>query len=294
MLKKKNFIKILVTIALLSLLVFLYGFIKEVGVGNPLLFGLLTTALGFKILKALFEWYHYAGLKPRKVENQNKIQKELKTVDIFTTACPGEPYEMFEQTLKAMVAVTYPHKNYLCDEGNDPVLKKLCEDLGVIHVTRSTHENAKAGNINNALTQSTSEFCVILDPDHIPNPDFLDHVLDPFENPKVGYVQIVQAYYNQVESFVARAAAEQTYMFYGPFMEAMSDFGTAQAIGANCTFRRSALESIGGHAPGLTEDMHTSMLLHAKGWESVYVPKVLSRGLVPSNLSSILKYGQLV
>jgi cellulose synthase (UDP-forming) len=126
MLKKKNFIKILVGIALLSLSVFLFGFIKEVGVGNPLLFGLLTTALGFKILKSLFEWYHYAGLKPRKVENQNKIQKELKTVDMFTTACPGEPYEMFEQTLKAMVAVTYPHKSYLCDEGNDPALKKLC------------------------------------------------------------------------------------------------------------------------------------------------------------------------
>ncbi len=286
MFKKKNFIKVLVGIAILALLVFLYGFIKEVGIGHPVLFVLLTTALGFKILKALFEWYHYAGLKARKIDTRHKVEKELKTVDMFTTACPGEPYDMFEQTLKAMVAVTYPHKNYLCDEGNDPALKKLCENLGVIHVTRSTHENAKAGNINNALIQSKSEFCVILDPDHIPNPDFLDHVLDPFENPKVGYVQIVQAYYNQAETFVARAAAEQTYMFYGPFMEAMSNYGTAQAIGANCTFRRSALDSIGGHAPGLTEDMHTSMLLHAKGWESVYVPKVLSRGLVPSSISS--------
>jgi cellulose synthase/poly-beta-1,6-N-acetylglucosamine synthase-like glycosyltransferase len=284
--KKRNFIKILVVVALFTLSVFLYGFIKEVGIGHPVLFVLLTTALGFKILKALFEWYHYAGLKPRKLEKQLKDEIVCKSVDIFTTACPGEPYEMFEETLKAMVAITYPHKNYLCDEGNDPALKRLCAGLGVIHVTRSTHENAKAGNINNALAQSTSEFCVILDPDHIPNPDFLDHVLDPFDDPKVGYVQVIQAYYNQSETFVARAAAEQTYMFYGPYMEAMDNFGTAQAIGANCTFRRTALDSIGGHAPGLTEDMHTSMLLHAKGWESVYVPKILSRGLVPSSISA--------
>jgi cellulose synthase (UDP-forming) len=289
MFKKLNLNRVFVGFASMALILFLYGFIKNVGVGQPVLYVLLTIALGFKILKALFEWYHYAGLKHRGYYRLANTEKPLKTVDIFTTACPGEPYEMFEKTLKAMVAVKYPHKNYLCDEGNDPALKKLCEELGVIHVTRSTHENAKAGNINNALGLSSGEFCVILDPDHVPFPDFLDHVLAYFDNPKVGYVQIVQAYYNQAETFVARAAAEQTYMFYGPYMEAMGNYGTAQAIGANCTFRRTALESIGGHAPGLTEDMHTSMLLHAQGWESVYVPKVLSRGLVPSSISAYYK-----
>src|SRR5690606_9431430 len=34
------------------------------------------------------------------------------------------------------------------------------------------------------------------------------------------------------------------------------------------------------------EDMHTSMLLHAKGWKSVYVPEIISKGLVPSSLSA--------
>ncbi|GAB3234334.1 glycosyltransferase [Algoriphagus aestuariicola] len=289
MLTKKNFLKLLVGLALLTLLVFLYGFFKEVGVGHPVLFGLLTTALFFKILKVFFEWYHYTNISSPELRVTTAEQKPLRTVDMFTTACPGEPYEMFEQTLRAMVAVTYPHVSYLCDEGNDPALKRLCEELGVIHVTRSTHEHAKAGNVNNALKQAKGEICVILDPDHVPFPDFLDHVLHYFDDPKVGYVQIVQAYYNQAETFVARAAAEQTYMFYGPFMQAMGNFGTAQAIGANCTFRRAALDSIGGHAPGLTEDMHTSMLLHSKGWKSVYVPKILSEGLVPSSLSAYYK-----
>ncbi|UJP65530.1 glycosyltransferase [Mongoliitalea daihaiensis] len=279
--------KVLLVAGIVSLVAFIYGFFTEVQVGHKFMYGLLTVSLFFKLLKVGFEWYHYAGLpKPKDQTLPPKKPSKNYTVDMLTTFCPGEPYDMLENTLKALVAVKYPHKTYLCDEGDDPYVKKMCENLGVIHVTRETHENAKAGNINNALKQCTGELCVILDPDHAPFPEFLDHVLHHFDDPKIGYVQVVQAYGNQTDSMVAHAAAEQTYAFYGPFMQAMSGYGTAQAIGANCTFRREALDSIGGHAPGLTEDMHTSMLLHAKGWESVYEPVILSRGLVPSSLSA--------
>ena len=72
-------------------------------------------------------------------------------------------------------------------------------------------------------------------------------------------------------------------------MMSMNSYGTAQAIGANCTFRRAALDSIGGHAPGLAEDMNTSMKLHGKGWKSTYVPRMLTRGLVPNTLSAYYK-----
>jgi len=75
----------------------------------------------------------------------------------------------------------------------------------------------------------------------------------------------------------------------GPMLQGMHGTGTAVAIGANCTFRRTALESIGGHGIGLAEDLVTSIRLHARGWKSVYVPEVLSRGLVPSDLDSYLK-----
>lgn len=285
---KKNqvFRKLLNWLSLLTLILFLFCFFLKVGVGNPILYSLLTLSLLFKIIKVLFEWYHFYELEHKDRNSKQPPLDKAYTVDMLTTAYPGEPFDMIAKTLRAMVAVTYPHTNYLCDEGNDPKLRDLCEKLGVIHVTRNNRVNAKAGNINNALKIATGEICVILDPDHAPYKDFLDHVLSPFNDPEVGYVQVVQAYKNKAESLIARAAAEQTYLFYGPYMEAMGKFGTAQAIGANCTFRRAALDSIGGHAPGLTEDMHTSMLLHAKGWKSVYVPKILSLGLVPSSLSS--------
>ncbi|QDA62125.1 glycosyltransferase [Hymenobacter jejuensis] len=278
----------LVVTGMLLLINFLWWFCDKQHIGYAPLFWLLTLSMGFKLLRMVHEWVHYCGVsEPVRPDAAPVVVKQHRfTVDVLTTACPGEPLAMFEKTLRAMQAITYPHTSYLCDEGDDPVLRRLCAELGVVHVTRQVKVDAKAGNINNALRQATGELCVVLDPDHVPTPDFLDRVVPYFIDPKVGFTQVVQAYGNQADSLIAQGAAEQTYHFYGPLMMGMNRFGTALAIGANCTFRRTALDSIGGHAPGLTEDMHTAMRLHAHGWQSVYVPEVLSRGLVPSSLAS--------
>jgi cellulose synthase (UDP-forming) len=278
-------IRVMIWLGLLSMGLFLYWFLDEDHVGYAPLYWLLTTALAFKLLRTLHEWYHYYSVSA-------PVAPMLRTnysVDVLTTACPGEPHSMIINTLEAIQNIRYPHTTYLCDEGDDPVLRAACARLGVRHVTRTIKVDAKAGNINNALKQATGDVCLILDPDHVPQPEFLDEVLPYFEDPEVGFVQVVQAYSNQKESLVAYGAAEQTYSFYGPMMMGMNTYGTAQAIGANCTFRRDALDSIGGHAAGLSEDMHTAMQLHAKGWKSVYVPKILTRGLVPATLAAYYK-----
>ena len=276
--------RLLVALGLLAMVYFCTWFVSDGHIGYAPLFWLLCISLGFKLMRMLHEWAHYVQVQEPIVPGPVTAIK--RRVDVLTTACPGEPFEMIVRTLQAMQVMHYPHTSYLCDEGNDPHLRQVCEQLGVIYVTRIDKSHAKAGNINNALRQATGEFCVVLDPDHVLAPDFLDHVLPYFADDRVGFVQVVQAYGNQEESLVARGAAEQTYHFYGPLMMGMNAYGTVQAIGANCTFRRSALDSIGGHAAGLTEDMHTAMRLHAAGWKSVYVPKVLSRGLVPASLAA--------
>jgi cellulose synthase (UDP-forming) len=278
-------LQLLIIFGLLSMLYFFYNLLLPQYIGNSIFYWLLIFAIAFSCLKVLHEWYHYFFIcVPNKPDTQQPF-----TVDILTTFVPGEPYEMIEETLRAIQAIRYPHTTYLGDEGNDPYIRKLCDALGVIHVTRTTREDAKAGNINNILKQATGELCVVLDPDHVPVPEFLDSVVPYFSDDQIGYVQVVQAYSNRDESLVAKGAAQQTFLFYGPMMMTMNQYGTVMAIGANCTFRRSALDSIGGHAAGLAEDMHTAMQLHAKGWRSVYVPEVLTRGLVPSTLSAYYK-----
>lgn len=275
-------LRLMIFLGVVSMWFFLDTMLSHAVRGNAVLYWMLVTTFVFGGLKILHEWTHYFFITVPKTPPLTKTY----SVDIFTTFCAGEPIQMIEETLTALQAITYPHKTYLCDEADDPYLRELCKQLGVYHVTRTVKINAKAGNINNALGQSDGELCVVLDPDHVPFPDFLDPIVSHFNNPEVGFVQIVQAYKNHNEGLIAKGAAQQTYQFYGPMMMTMNKYGTVQAIGANCTFRRTALESIGGHAAGLAEDMHTSMHLHAKGWKSVYVPAVLARGLVPSTLSA--------
>jgi cellulose synthase/poly-beta-1,6-N-acetylglucosamine synthase-like glycosyltransferase len=282
---EKRALRLMIFVGLASIVFFLYSMLQKDNISYFPLYILLMITVVYYSLKYLHEWYHYFSISADKKPVTDKIY----TVDILTTYCAGEPFDMLEQTLTAIQHITYPHTAWCCDEADDPAIKQLCTRLGVQHVTRIIKKDAKAGNINNALQYATGELCVVLDPDHIPVPEFLDRVVAYFDDPAIGFVQVVQAYYNQSESLVAKGAAQQTYQFYGPMMMAMHTYGTVQAIGANCTFRRAAIDSIGGHASGLSEDMHTAMQMHAKGWRSIYVPEILTRGLVPATMSSYFK-----
>jgi cellulose synthase (UDP-forming) len=249
------------------------------------LFLMLTFIFWWGILRTVIMWVNYLGVKKPVIPEV----KEGLSVAIFTTSSPGEPLSMFEKTLEACSRITYPHTTYLLDDTQDPRFKEVAERHGAVWLELIGIPGAKAGKINAALKQTNEAIILVLDPDHIPFPNFLDKVSGFFANEKIGFVQVAQAYYNQSLSFTARGAAEQTYGFYGPTQMGMHGYGCAVAIGSNCTFRREALESIGGHGIGLAEDLVTSIRLHAKGWQSVYAPVVVSRGLVPEDFGSFCK-----
>ncbi len=251
-----------------------------------LLFIILSYAIFRGVARSIFSWLVMLFVSlPEK-----KILREGISVDVITTAMPGEPYEMFERTLTAVAQMNYPHDAWLLDGGNDPKLVLLCKRLGINHIDCRGVDGAKAGKVNYCLQNyAKADFVQIIDPDHIPKPDFLDQVLPQFDDQRVGFVQVVQAYYNVNRSWVSQAAAEQTYGFYGPNMMGLNGLGIPTAIGANCVFRRAALDSIGGHAVSLAEDVNTSLRLHAQGWKSVYVPYRASYGLVPEDMDTFFK-----
>lgn len=259
---------------------------REIHITNMFLFVLLSLFFWYGILRIVLIWINYLKLKkPEKVP----IPNEGLSVAIFTTSAPGEPLSMFENTFRALKNLNYPHTTYLLDSTEDVEFKKLAEKYEIIWMDLANLPGAKAGKINEALRRTKEEFILILDPDHIVFPNFLDQTLGFFKNENVGFVQVSQGYYNMYRSFTARGAAEQTYTFYGPTQMGLFGYGGAVAIGANCTFRRKALESIGGHAQGLAEDLQTSIRIHSKGWKSVYNPVIVSRGLVPEDFASFCK-----
>ena len=251
-------------------------------VGRPALFVVLSAAFWYGVGRIVLSWINYAAIK----RSTGRRPRPGLAVAIFTTSAPGEPAAMFEKTLAACQRVRYPHTTYLLDDTRDAKFGEIAARHGAVCLDLVGLPGAKAGKINRALELTAEEFVLVLDPDHVPFPEFFDRVLGHFEDPSVGFVQVAQAYYNQSRSFTAAAAAEQTYVFYGPGLMSLAGHGAGLAIGANCTFRRAALTSIGGHGIGLAEDLVTAIRLHAAGWRSVYVPEVVSRGLVPEDLGS--------
>jgi cellulose synthase (UDP-forming) len=276
---------VLIFLGIGSVVQFAVWWFRREHVSNLPLFILLSTAVWYGVFRIVVTWYSCFHIE----QPAERPAPEGLSVAIFTTSSPGEPLEMFARTLAAAREITYPHTTYLLDDTGDHRFGALAREMGAVHLELIGLPGAKAGKINEALKRTYEEFILVLDPDHIPLPEFFGRVLGHFQDPAVGFVQVAQAYYNQHRSFVALAAAEQTYAFYGPIMQGMHGTGTTVAIGANCTFRRTALESIGGHGIGLAEDLVTAIRLHAEGWKSVYVPEVLARGLVPEDLGSFVK-----
>jgi len=282
---QKLVLLILVVTGVLSVIKFGDWWFRSEHIGFLPLYIILSLIVWHGIIRLIFIWINYLGIKkPRNIP-----AREGLSVAIFTTSSPGEPLSMFDKTLEACARITYPHTTYLLDDTQDPAFKAVAEKHDAVWLELVGLPGAKAGKVNKAFELTDEEFVLIMDPDHIPFPNFLDEVLGHFNFSKVGFVQVSQAYYNQYRSFTAKGAAEQTYTFYGPTLMGLYGYGASVAIGANCTFRRKAIESIGGHGIGLAEDLITSIRLHAKGWRSVFVPKIVSRGLVPEDFGSFCK-----
>lgn len=278
---------ILVALGMESIFLFLrWWFSPEVCDAGNALFWVLTVAVSFGFFRTAVLWIYYLNLHHDPIETVERGP----TVDVFTTIMKSEPFDMIVETLEAIQQMEYPHRTYLLDSRWDEETERLCKRLNVTRIRSDRVPGAKGGAVNNALEHSGGELVLILDPDHVPHPRFLNYSVAPFvRDTEMGFVQVVQGYYNQKESFVAAGAAEQTYGYYGPIQMGMSGLGAAQAIGANCIFRRQALESVGGHACHLAEDMVTAFRIHSRGWRSVYLPVVTARGLVPSDLGSFFR-----
>jgi cellulose synthase (UDP-forming) len=206
-------------------------------------------------------------------------------VDVFVTAC-GEDFGLIEKSLAAACAMRGEHQTFLLDDGSDPALARLAERMGAGYLTRADRKDAKAGNLNAALTQTGGDVVAIFDVDHAPAPDFLERSLGHFTDPCMGFVQVMLTFGNYKESWVAQAAMETSLEFYNPTSLGMDGLGSATMMGSNALIRRAALESIGGYRPGLAEDLATSLALHAAGWRSAYVAEPLAPGLAPPSFTA--------
>lgn len=262
---------------------------------DVILFLLLTYVLWHPIVMRVFSWAVAYNIKDTR---QQTPQDDLK-VAFITTFVPGtESKSLLHKTLPAIVKVYYKHDTWLLDEGNDPEVARICRQFGVKHFSRKDkpgytanegkYTKTKGGNHNSWYDHHGKNYDIVaqIDTDFIPKKTFLVKTLGYFRDEKIAFVGTPQIYGNVNESFVAKAAAEQTYSFYGPLLRGFSGMKMNMLIGANHVIRVKALESVDHYSAHITEDLLTGMKLHSGDWKSAYVHEPLAIGEGPTTWQS--------
>lgn len=259
---------------------------------TPISYLILSAVLAVVLLNNCGRWFLLFAMKrPTPIP----ASPNWNVAVVTTFVSHSESVVMLEQTLKALVALEYPHDTWVLDESNDDNLKALCQKLGVRHFSRKDKPkyqagegqfkpHTKYGNYNAWLDEigfDNYDIVSAFDPDHVPQPKFLSKILGYFESPNIGYVQVAQAYYNQDASFIARGAAEETYAYYSSVEMSSYAMGYPIIIGSHNTHRVSALRQVGGLAAHDADDLLLTRLYKNQGWEGIYVPEILARGMTP-------------
>lgn len=241
---------------------------------------------------------------------------QLPTVDLFIPSY-NEPANLLATTLAAAKNIHYPKHLLnvtLCDDGGTEAkcnssdsaaaadararrteLQKLCEDLGVNYFTRSENSHAKAGNLNAAMACSEGELVAIFDADHVPSNDFLARTVGYFaKDPDLFLVQTPHFFLNDdpIQRNIGLSAdcPPEYEMFYAKIHRGLDNWNGAFFCGSAALLRRRALDEIGGISTvTVTEDAETTLDLHSRGWNSLYINHAMVAGLQPETFASFVK-----
>jgi cellulose synthase (UDP-forming) len=217
------------------------------------------------------------------------------SVDVFIPTY-DEPVDIVRRTVLAALAIRYPHETWLLDDGERPQMEELARETGCRYIGRTDHRNAKAGNLNHALSLASGDFVALFDADHVASASFLDRTLGYFRDARLAFVQTPQDFFN-FDSFQhlrpGRSTSNGASFFHRVVLRSRDASNSTMYTGSSAVFRRRALDDVSGFSTVmLTEDVTTSFRLHAAGWRSVFHPEILSAGLGPQTAATF--YGQHV
>ncbi len=216
------------------------------------------------------------------------LNEQQTSVDVFITTY-GEDLEVIRRTVGAALAMRGAHRTFVLDDGKSDEVRDIARELGAEYVRRPDNSGAKAGNVNHALSLTDGEFFVIFDADFAPEPEFLVETMPYFATDKVAFVQTPQVYGN-LRSVLSRGSGYMQSVFYALIQPGKNRFNAAFCVGTNVIFRRNAIADIGGmYQESKSEDVWTSILLHERGWRSIYTAKRLAVGETPETVEAYSK-----
>lgn len=281
----------------------------------PLEYGILSAVAGIallvvEILGMLEAFVHYFNMY--KIENHEVPRvpaEEFPDVDVFI-ATYNEPVDLLYKTVNGCIHMKYPDKNkvhiYLCDDGKRQEVRELAEQMGVGYIDREDHEGAKAGNLNHAMSVTSSPLIATFDADMIPKNNFLmvmvsyfvhqeikNRELEEKDRVKIGFIQSPQSFYNpdlfQFNLFSENRIPNEQDYFYKDVQITRNKSNSVIYGGSNTLISREALNEVGGfYTESITEDFATGILIQKKGYQCFAINTVLASGLSPTTLRSLI------
>ncbi|MCX5921599.1 MAG: glycosyltransferase [Candidatus Melainabacteria bacterium] len=230
---------------------------------------------------------------PAKLNEAKNAQ--VPHVDILVCTY-NESLSVLYRTLVGCVAMDYPKKTiYLLDDGKRDAMAQLAQHLGVEYIARAENLHAKAGNLNNALTLIKGDLVMVLDADHVPSRNTLRELTGYFQtNAQLAFIQTPQHFFS-LDPFQRNLVLEDVIQneqdFFFQVIQPGNDYWHATFFaGTGALFRRAALTSVNGFATEtITEDTHTGLRLHAKGWKSIMYNKNLIAGMAQDSFQDLVK-----
>lgn len=215
------------------------------------------------------------------------------TVDIFIPTY-NEPLKVVKPTVLAALAIDWPEdkiKVYILDDGRREEFREFAASVGVTHLTRPDNNHAKAGNINHALKVTHGEYVAIFDCDHIPTRTFLQLAMGWFQrDPKLAMVQTPHHFFSPdpFEKNLAtfKKVPNEGELFYGLVQDGNDLWNATFFCGSCAVIKRAPLLEVGGVAvETVTEDAHTSLKMHRKGYSTAYLAVPQAAGFATESLS---------
>ncbi len=278
-------------------------------IAGGLLFAAEIYAAGYSLLG------FFVSMNPRDRPSAPFPEDEslLPCVDVVVPTY-NEPEDILEVTLLGATSIRYPRDRlrvHLLDDGGTDdrcsspgtgaqarhrreTLQALCGRVGAVYHTRVHNEHAKAGNINAAIAGLTGDLMVIIDADHVPAREFLENTVGFFlGDPLCAIVQTPHSFINpdpvEKNLDILRESPPEPELFQFRIQQGLDGWGSSFFCGSAAIIRRSMLLEIGGiQTDTLTEDVETAMILHARGYHSVFLGKSMVLGLQPETMTSFI------
>ncbi|MBV1777012.1 UDP-forming cellulose synthase catalytic subunit [Burkholderiaceae bacterium DAT-1] len=231
-------------------------------------------------------------LKRRPVVMPADVRQWPK-VDIFVPTY-NEPLHVVRPTVLAAMSQDWPADKfnvYILDDGRREQFREFAREAGCGYIIRPDNHHAKAGNLNHALKLTDGEVVAIFDCDHIPTRSFLQMTVGCFiEDPKCVMVQTPHHFFS-ADPFernlgTFRNVPNEGELFYGVIQDGNDLWNATFFCGSCAVIRKKPLLEVGGIAvETVTEDAHTALKLHRRGYRTAYINLAQAAGLATESLS---------